>query len=73
VEFIGRVNTDTTRNLARLYTLQALGQEPRVDKVADLVVETMPGQPDTIRIGFAVIPVNDSQPLALALALEVKF
>ena len=70
VELIGRGNTEATRNLARLYTLQTLGQEPRVAQVADLAVETMPGQPDTLRIGFAVIPINDSQPLGLAL--EVK-
>lgn len=70
VGLIGRRNTDTTRNLARLFTLEALEQEPRVAQVLDLTVATMPGQPDTIRIGFSVIPVNDSQPLALAL--EVK-
>jgi hypothetical protein len=70
VELIGRGNSDTTRNLARLFTLEALKQDPRVAQVLDLSVAVMPGQPDTIRIGFSVIAVDDSQPLALAL--EVK-
>lgn len=71
VELIGRENNENTRNLARLYTIQAVEQEPRVRQLLDLAVETVPGQPDTIRIGFSVIPLNDDDPLALALEVTL--
>lgn len=70
VELIGRGNTDTTRNLARLYTLEALAAEPRVAKILDLSVTVISGQPDSLAIAFSVVPVNDSEPLGLVL--EVK-
>jgi phage baseplate assembly protein W len=65
---IGRGNDDTTRHLARLYTLEALAQEPRIHRpVRDLSVEVLPGSPDTVRIGFSVVPVGDQEPLAVTL------
>jgi phage baseplate assembly protein W len=72
-ELIGRGNDETTRNLARLYTLQALGDEPRVRPggVLDLSVTTAPGQPDTIRIAFSVLPIHDDEPLALGLEVAL--
>ena len=71
VELIGRENNQSTRNLARLYTIQAVEQERRVRKLLDLTAETVPGQPDTIRIGFSVLPVNDDDPLSLALEVTI--
>ncbi len=71
VELIGRTNDETSRNLARLYTLQALREEPRVAELLDLSVETTAGSPDTIRIGFAVLPVGDDEPLALGLEVAL--
>ena len=71
VELIGRVNNDTTRNLARLHTLEALKQERRVKEILDLTAATIKDQPDTIRIGFSVLPLNDTDPLALALELSL--
>ena len=54
VELIGRRNDETARNLARLYTLQAVREEPRVAELLELAVETTPDRPDSIRIDFAV-------------------
>jgi phage baseplate assembly protein W len=71
VELIGRLNNDTTRNLARLFTVQAIAQEQRVSQLLDLSVDTFPGQPDTIRISFSVLPLNDDEPLALALVINL--
>lgn len=71
VNLIGHENNETNRHLARLYTLEALGQEPRVRDVTGLAVETVPGQPDTIRISFSVLPVDDDDPLALALEVTL--
>ncbi|PYP88701.1 MAG: hypothetical protein DMF61_05830 [Blastocatellia bacterium AA13] len=70
VELIGRENNDTARNLARMFTLEALAQEPRLSQILDLTIATTPDAPDTIRIGFSVVPRNDDTPLSLAL--EVK-
>jgi len=66
-ELIGELNNDTTRNLARLFTIQAVSQESRVRKLLDLNVEVLGDQPDTIRVRFSVLPVDDEDPLALAL------
>lgn len=71
VELTGRLNDEPTRNLARLYTLQALAQEPRVVEVLDLVVRASPDAPDVITIGFSVRPVDDADPLALALEVTL--
>jgi len=70
-ELIGQLNNETTRNLARLYTIQAIRQERRVRRLLDLSVQTLPDQPQTIRIGFAVLPVNDDDPLALTLEVAL--
>jgi hypothetical protein len=70
-ELIGRVNTDATRNLARLHTIEALAQERRVRAVRNLTVEVPPGSPDSVRISFSVLPVADDDPLALTLDVSL--
>ena len=71
VELIGLLNNETTRNLARLYTVEGIAQEKRVLSLLDLAVDTPDGQPDTIRIAFSVLPLDDDQPLALALEINL--
>jgi hypothetical protein len=71
VTLIGAENDAVHRNLARLYTLDALTEEPRITKVSDLAVESVPGQPHTIRIAFTVLPLGDDEPLALALEMAL--
>lgn len=67
LELIGELNNETTRNRARLFTIQAIAQEARVKALLDLAVSVVAEQPDTIRISFSVLPVNDDDPLALSL------
>jgi phage baseplate assembly protein W len=71
VELVGQVNNVATRNLARLYTIQALSQEPRAREILDLTVDTPEGQTDTVRIGFSVLPLDDDAPLPLALEVTL--
>jgi phage baseplate assembly protein W len=71
VELIGRENDETTRNLARLYVLEALRAEPRVREVAELTVETASGSPDTVRVSFGVLPLGDDEPLTLGLEVAL--
>jgi phage baseplate assembly protein W len=68
-ELIGRGNDATARNLARLYVIEAVREEPRVARLLGLAVTTTPDSPDAIRIAFSVQPLDDSE--ALALGLEV--
>jgi phage baseplate assembly protein W len=70
-ELIGRGNDAATRNLARLYVIEALRSEPRVTKLLDLAVTTTPDSPDTVRIAFAVQPRGDDEPLALGLEVAL--
>jgi phage baseplate assembly protein W len=65
-QLIGGLNDETSRNLARLYTIEAIAQEPRC-KLFDLSVTAVDGQPGTLRIGFTVLPIDDDDPLSLAL------
>jgi hypothetical protein len=71
VELIGQLNNETSRNLARLHTIEAVSQEPRVRQLLDLNVETAEGSPDTLRISFSVIPLDDDAPLGLALEVTL--
>lgn len=70
-ELIGELNNERTRNLARLYTIETIRQEPRVAELLDIFVETSTAEFETIRIGFSVRPVNDDDPLALALDVSL--
>jgi phage baseplate assembly protein W len=71
LELIGRVDNETTRNLARLHTIEALAQERRVRKLIDLAVEPAPGRADTIQIHLSVLPVADDDPLAVAFEVTL--
>jgi len=70
-ELIGQLNDENTRNLARLFTIEAVKREPRVRELLDLTITAVPGQPDTLRVGFSVLPVNDDDPLALTLEVSL--
>ena len=38
LELLGQPNTETRRGLAKLFVLEALAQEPRIQRVADVTV-----------------------------------
>ena len=67
VTLIGRTNDQATRNLARLYVIEAVREERRVRTLTELSVITAPGQPDTLRISLSVVPLDDADPVALSL------
>ena len=71
VELIGELNNQTSRNLARLYTIEAVSQEPRVRQLLDLSVEASQSSPDTLRIAFSVLPLDDDMPLGIALEVTL--
>lgn len=59
-ELIGSGNTETSRNLLRLFILEALKREPRIDKVTRLDIVTSPGTRGTVDVTLAVLPVEFS-------------
>ena len=65
-ELIGRPNSATQRNLAKLYVLEALAQEPRVDPEAMQVdVQPDPRDRNRVLIEIRARPVGEDSPVAL--------
>jgi phage baseplate assembly protein W len=64
-ELIGRQNTETTRNLARLYILESLEQEPRIEKVLEVGVAPSPGTRDRVDVLLRVRPIGRNGALSL--------
>ena len=69
-DLIGERNDDVHRNLARLYTIEAVAQERRAT-LAALAVDVPAGRPEVIRIAFSVLPVGSEDPLDLAVEVTV--
>lgn len=59
-ELIGTENTRSRRNLLRLYILEALKGEPRIDKVIELQADPSPGARSTVDVLLRVKPVGAS-------------
>ena len=53
-ELIGRENSTTQRNLLKLFMLEAIKQEPRVEKVVELKVTPSPGTKTTVDVWLKV-------------------
>ncbi|WP_261565099.1 GPW/gp25 family protein [Frankia gtarii] len=67
-ELVGRRNDAAARDLARLYVIEALDQEPRAT-LRSLTVRADPDAPDVVLIAFTVAPLGDPEPLGLSLEL----
>jgi phage baseplate assembly protein W len=73
-ELIGQENNTTKRNLLRLFILEALKNEPRVEKVVELKVDPSPGLRSTVDVLLRVKPVGAAAvvtigPFAIELAV----
>lgn len=71
-ELVGRPNTENTRNLVRLYILEALAREPRIEKIVHIEVNQVPGTMDQLSVRLEIKPVGSTstvtvQGLTLAL------
>jgi phage baseplate assembly protein W len=72
-ELIGRQNTETTRNLARLFILESLQQEPRIAKIVELVVAPSPGSRDRVDVRLRVQPVGATETVTVGpFTLELE-
>lgn len=70
-EVIGQPNTETTRNLAKLFVLEALKAERRVGKILAVAVRPHPKDRFVILVAIEVQPVGEAEVLALSFALEL--
>lgn len=73
-ELIGQENNTAKRNLLKLFVLEALKNEPRVEKVVELKVEPSPGARSTVDVLLRVKPAGATQivtigPFAIELAV----
>jgi phage baseplate assembly protein W len=64
-ELIGELNTETNRNRAKLFTLQALQAEPRVKEIRSVTVTQNPKERTQIDIKVSLLPVDSDTLLNL--------
>lgn len=70
-EVIGQPNTPTTRNLAKLFVIESLKAERRVEKIVSVEVTPLPANRFLILVAVEVKPVGAEAVLALAFGLEL--
>jgi phage baseplate assembly protein W len=71
-ELIGQPNVDRTRNLIKLYILQALRDEPRVERVLSAKVRAEQDPPrDTVRVELELLVLGAPNPLSLVLPFSL--
>jgi phage baseplate assembly protein W len=71
-ELIGQPNVQRTRNLIKLYVLQALAQEPRIEKVVAATVTAEHSPPrDTVRIELQVSVIDSRKQLNLIVPFSL--
>ncbi len=72
-ELIGEPNVERTRDLIKLYVLQALRDEPRIEKVlrADVTAEHTPPR-ESVRITLAVRLARVATPLNLVIPFSLE-
>lgn len=71
-ELIGEPNTERTRNLVKLYVLQALREEPRIERVERCVVTAGARPRDIARVEITVRLIDQPNPLNLVVPLELE-
>jgi phage baseplate assembly protein W len=64
-ELIGVPNTETRRSLAKLFVLESLAQEPRIEKVVRCDVIPAPGSRDRVDVQLEVKPVAFAETVAV--------
>lgn len=64
-EIVGELNTDRTRNRAKMFVLQALAAEPRISRVTSVAVDPHPTDRARIDITVEALTVDTNTPLNL--------
>jgi phage gp46-like protein len=57
-ELVGEPNNERTRELARIYAMEAVSKDPRIEEVVSVNVETAKDDPNRIDIDISVVAVG---------------
>jgi phage baseplate assembly protein W len=72
-ELIGEPNVDRTRNLIKLYVLEALAREPRIDKIVSAKVYATSTPPrDTVQIDVTVLLLEADKPVNFVVPFSLE-
>ncbi|HVE86643.1 MAG TPA: GPW/gp25 family protein [Myxococcales bacterium] len=72
-ELMGEPNVERIRDLIKLYVLQALAQEPRIQRVLKATVKAEHEPPrDTVRIELSVQVIDSPNPLNLVVPFSLE-
>jgi phage baseplate assembly protein W len=72
-ELMGEPNVQRTRDLIKLYVLQALADEPRIERVLKATVAAEHEPPrDTVRIELSVQVIDGPRPLNLVVPFSLE-
>ena len=72
-ELVGEPNVDRTRNLIKLYVLQSLRDEPRIEKVTRAAVSAEHDPPrETVRIELELRVLGAPDPLNLVVPFSLE-
>lgn len=71
-ELIGEPNNVATRKLVGIYTEQCLAQEVRIEKIESIDVLEFEGDPHTVRLEIAVVPIGSSIPISVSMPYRLE-
>jgi phage baseplate assembly protein W len=72
-ELMGEPNVQRTRDLIKLYVLQALADEPRIERVLQAAVRAEHEPPrDTVRIELSIQVIDGPRPLNLVVPFSLE-
>lgn len=72
-ELIGQPNVDRTRNLIKLYVLEALRHEPRIEKIVSANVYATHTPPrDTVQIDLTVLLLESDNPVNFVIPFSLE-
>jgi phage baseplate assembly protein W len=66
-QLVGEPNNERTRELARLYAMESIAQDPRVKEILSVAVEASKDDPRLINISVSFLPIGS------ATALNIVF
>jgi phage baseplate assembly protein W len=70
-ELVGGLNNDTSRNRAKMYVLQALAEEPRVQEVLSVTVGAHPAIRERMEIRVALVALREAAVLNLVFPFSL--
>ncbi len=72
-ELIGEPNVQRTRNLIKLYVLEALAREPRIEKVLGCTVTAAHEPPrDVVRVELEILLIGNPNPLNFVVPFSLE-